>query len=184
MLLGDLTRARTAAKDLREQLLELPTTNDFERLRVAASLNYLHTTLGWAALQAREFAAAQEHFSRVAETRKQLPPAATLYDRRDAADEASLMAITLAHAGRFDEARALAEPALAFQREVHARQTDDQMHKLGLCRALVAAAWATPDQARALLAQAQAAFDSLPAEARDLRSSQLVQGLVVDARRR
>ncbi|MBC7942085.1 MAG: hypothetical protein H7Z19_20405, partial [Chitinophagaceae bacterium] len=50
--------------------------------------------------------------------------------------------------------------------------------------ALVAAALATPDQARTLLTQAQAALDSLPAEARDLRSSQLVQGLIADARRR
>ena len=69
------------------------------------------------------------------------------------------------------------------QREVHSRQTDDQMHKLGLGLALVAAARATPEQARALLAQAQAAFDSLPAEARGLRSSQLLQGLITDAPR-
>ena len=182
MLLGDLTRARAAAKGLREQLLALPTTNDFERLRVAAALNSLHTALGWVALQARDFAAAQEHFSRVTEARKQLP-AVTLYERREAADEAALLAITLAHAGRLDEARALAEPALTLQREVHSRQTDDQMHKLGLSLALVAAARATPEQARALLAQAQAAFDSLPAEARGLRSSQLLQGLIADAPR-
>ena len=183
MLQGDLARAHAAAKGLRERLLALKTNDDFERLRVAAALNSLHTTLGRAALQARDFAAAQEHFSHVAETRKQLP-AATLNERREAADEAALLAITLAHAGRLDEARALAEPALAFQREVHARQTDDQMHKLGLGLALVAAAWSTPDQANALLAQAQAAFDSLPAEARDLRSSQLLRGLIADARRR
>ena len=144
MLLGDLTRARVAAQGLRERLLQLPTTNDFERLRVAASLNYLHNSLGWVALQARDFAAAQEHFRLVAETRKQLP-AETLVDRRGAADDAALLAITLAHAGRLDEARALAEPALALQREVHARQTDDQVHKLGLGLALVAAALTTPD---------------------------------------
>jgi Protein kinase domain/Tetratricopeptide repeat len=181
MLLGDLTRARAAAKGLREQLLELPTSNDFERLRVIGSLNSLHTVLGWVALQARDFAAAQEHFGRVAETHKQLP-AATLSERLDAAYDASLLAITLAHAGRLDEARALAMPALALQREVHARPTDDQMHKQGLVLALVATAWATPDQAKALLAQAQAAFDSLPAEARELRSSRLLQGLIADAR--
>ena len=163
--------------------MELPTTNDFERLRVAASLNYLHNSLGWVALQARDFPAALQQFSLLAETHKQLPTE-TLVDRRGAADDAALLAITLAHAGRLDEARALAEPALALQREVHARETDDQMHKLSLCLALVAAAWGTPDQAKALLAQAQAAFDSLPAEARDLRSSQLVQGLIADARRR
>jgi Tetratricopeptide repeat len=181
MLLGDLTRARAAAKGLRERLSELQTTNEFERLRVAAALNYLHNSLGWVALQARDFDTAQEHFGRVAETHKQLP-AATLVDRLGAAYDASLLAITLAHAGRLGEARALAEPALALQREVHARQTDDQMHKLGLCLALVATARATPGQAKVLLAQAQAVFDSLPAEARELRSSQLLQGLIADAR--
>ena len=182
MLLGDLTGALAAARGLREQLLQLPSTNDFERLRVAEALNNLHTALGWVALQARDYAAAQEQFSLVAETRKQLP-AATLRERLGAASDASLLAITLAHAGRLDEARALAMPALALQREVHARPTDDQMHKLGLGLALVAAAWATPDQAKALLAQAQAVFASLPAEARELRSSQLLQGLIADARR-
>ena len=107
--------------------------------------------------------------------------AETLSERRNAADDAALLAIALTQAGRLNEARALAEPALALQREVHARQTDDQMHKLGLVLALVAAARAMPDNARTLLAQAQAAFDSLPAEARDLRSSQLLQGLIADA---
>ena len=184
MLLREPTQARAAAKGLREQLLALPTTNDFERLRVTSALNSLHTSLGWVALQARDFAAALEQFGLVAETRKQLPVATTLTDRLDEAYESSLVAVTLAHAGRLDEARALAAPALAVQREAHARQTDDQMHKLGLSLALVAAARATPEQARALLAQAQAAFDSLPVEARELRSSQLVQGLIDGAQRR
>jgi hypothetical protein len=105
MLLGELARARAAANGLHEQLLQLPTTNDFERLRVTLALNYLHNSLGWVALQARDYATALEHFSRVAETRKQLP-AATLGERVGAANDASLLAITLAHAGRLDEARA------------------------------------------------------------------------------
>ena len=57
------------------------------------------------------------------------------------------------------------------------------MHKLDLVLAIVAAALATPDQAKTLLAQARAAFDSMPAESRELRSSRLVQGLIADARR-
>jgi hypothetical protein len=56
--------------------------------------------------------------------------------------------------GGLDEARALAEPALALQRRVHARQTDDQMHKLGLALALVAAAWTTPTSREPCSAQA------------------------------
>ena len=180
-LQGDLTRARAAAKGLREELLQLPASNDFERLQVAEALNYLHSTLGWVALQARDFSTAHEHFSRVAETRKQLP-AVTIAEQLGAAWDSSLLAITLAHAGRLDEARSLAEPALALQQEVHARQTDDQMHKLGLSLALLAAARATPDKAKTLLGQAQAVFDSLPAEARELRSSQRLQDLIADTR--
>ena len=89
----------------------------------------------------------------------------------------------LARGGRVDDARALAEPALAFQRELNARKTDDQWHKAGLALALVAAAESTPAKAGTLLAEAQAALDSLPAEARSVHSSQMVQRLITDARR-
>lgn len=145
MLQGDLARARAAAEGLRERLLAVPTTNEYERRSVAYNLNFLHATLGWVALQARDFPTAQEHFKVAIDARKQLP-GATLSERSLEASDSSLLAITLAHAGRVEEARALAESALAVQREVHARQTDDQMHKLGLGLALVAAALATPDR--------------------------------------
>jgi hypothetical protein len=181
MLQGDPVRASGAAKGLREQLLQLQPANANDRRRVAELLRRLHLALGWAALQARDFAAAQGHFSFVAEARKQLPTL-TLTNRREAADDAALLAIALVHDGRIDEARALAEPALALQRELHARQTDDQWHKFSLTLALLAAAQSTPAKTGALLAEAQAAFDSLPAEARGLRTSQMVRGLIADAR--
>ena len=181
-LLGDPAHTRAAAKGLRERLLQLQPSNAFDRQRVAFELRRLHLALGRAALQARDFAAAQEHFGFVAEARKSLP-ALTLVNRREAADDAALLAITLAHAGRLDEARALVEPGLALQRELHARQTDDQMHKVSLALALVAMAQATPAKASALLGDAQTAFDSLPAEARGLRSSQMLLALIADARR-
>ena len=57
------------------------------------------------------------------------------------------------------------------------------MHKLELALTLLATALATPAQAKPLLTEAQAAFDSLPAEARGLRTSQLVQSLIAEARR-
>ncbi len=181
MLQGDPARARAAAKGLRERLLQLQPTNAYDRRRVAEQLRRLHVVLGWAELQARDFVAAQGQFALVAEARKSLPTL-TLTNRREAADDAALLAITLAHGGRLDEARALAEPALALQRELHARQTDDQWHKVGLALALLATAQATPAQAGALLADAQAALDSLPGEARNVRTSQMVQALIADAR--
>ncbi|HVN34205.1 MAG TPA: hypothetical protein VMU96_02995, partial [Casimicrobiaceae bacterium] len=180
--LGDLGRARASAKGLRERLLQLQPANDYDRQRIAELLRRLHLALGLAELQSGDYAAAQENFSRVAEARKGILTRA-LNQRREAADDAALLAITLARAGRMDEARALAEPALALQRELHARKTDDQWHKWSLALALVAAAESTPAKAGALLAESQAALDSLPAEARGLRNSQIVQKLIADARR-
>jgi hypothetical protein len=180
--LGDPSRARAAAKGLRERLLQLQPTNDYDRHRVAALLRRLHLALGWAELQAGDFAAAQGHFSQVADARKLLPTRA-LADQRDAADDAALLAITLAHGGRIDEARALAEPALAWQRAQQARLTDFPWRKRSLALALVATAQSTPLKSGALLAEAQTALDSLPAEARGTRNAQMVQGLIADARR-
>ena len=181
-LQGDPARARTAANAARERLSQLKPANDYDRQRVAEVQRRLHVALGWAELQAGDYAAAQGHFSQVAEARKLLLTRA-LAQRREAADDAALLAIALARRGRIDEARALAEPALAFQRELHARRTDDQWHKVSLALALVAAAESTPAKAGALLAEAQAALDSLPAEARDVHTSRVVQGLITDARR-
>ena len=178
---GEMARARQAAAQARAQFLQLQPADDFSRRLVAENLRWLHRAMGIAELRARDFAAAQVHFGHVMEARKQIP-ALALSARRDAAEDAGWLAVTLAQAGRADEARALAEPLVKFQREIHARKSDDQMHKLDLAVALLAMAQSTPAQARPLLAEAQAAFDSLPAEARGLRTSQLVQSLIAQAR--
>src|SRR5262249_40539544 len=158
------------ARGIRERVLQLQPGNDYDRQRVAELLRRLHLALGWADLEAGDYGAAQQNFGRVAEARKGIVTQA-LGQRRDAANDAALLAITLAHAGHIDEARALAEPALALQRELHARKTDDQWHKWSLALALVAAAESMPGKAGALLAESQAALDSLPAEARGVRNS-------------
>jgi len=181
-LLGDPVRALAATKGLDEKLLQMQPSNDYQRQQVAEQVRRLHFALGTAELEAGDFAAALKHFNRVGEARKLLPTLA-LIERREAADDAALLAIALAHAGRTDEARARADPALALQRELHARQTDDQWHKYSLALALVAAAQSSPAQRSTLLAEAQAALDSLPAEARGLHSSKMVQRLIADARR-
>ena len=180
--MGDPVRARAAAKGLRENLPKPQPGNAYEQLRMTFNLRRLHLALGWAELQAGDLAAAQVQFRHVAEAGKQLPTL-ELSNRREAADDAALLAITLAHSGRLDEAHALAVPVLAFQRELHARKTEDQWHKIGLALALLAVAQSTPDKSGALLAEAQATLDSLPAEARGVRTAQTLQGLIAEARR-
>ena len=80
-------------------------------------------------------------------------------------------------------AAATAAKALAVQREVSAMKTDDQWHKPHLALALVASAYANPAQATALIAEAQAVLDSMPAEPRAWRTSRWVDGVIADARR-
>jgi hypothetical protein len=181
-LQGEPARARTAAKGVRERLLELPAPDAEGRERVAAELRRLHRALGWSELQAGDAAAAQEHFIHVAQARKRLPTQ-TLLQQREAADDAALLAITLARGGRTDEARALAEPALAWQREHQAQQIEHAWREWSLALALLAVAESSPTQRAALLAEAQAALERLPAEPRAARTGQMLQGLIADARR-
>ena len=60
---------------------------------------------------------------------------------------------------------------------------EDQWHKWSLALALLASAQSTPAKNSALLAEAQAVLDSLPAEARGVHASQTLKGLIADARR-
>ena len=85
--------------------------------------------------------------------------------------------------GRVDAARPLAAKALAVQREVSAMKTEDPWHKPHLALALVASAYPNPARATALIAEAQAVLDSMPAEARALRASRWVDGVIADERR-
>ena len=179
---GDIAGARKGAAGAREALLALQTGDDPGRkAAVAQRLRELHAVLAWAEIEAGGFAAAAQHLAWVAEARRSLPTR-TLHDRYDAAGETALWALALARSGRTDEARPKAAEALAFQRELQARKPDHQMVKREVVLALLATAHAEPAQAKARVLEAQALFDSLPAEARSLRSSQRVQRLIADAR--
>ena len=62
-------------------------------------------------------------------------------------------------------------------------KTDDQLHKWNLAFALIASAYANPQQATPVVTEAQAVFDSLPAEARALRTSRWIESMIAEARR-
>ena len=179
---GDIARVRKVAEGAREALLALqPGDDPGRKAAVAAQLRKLHEILAWAEIDSGDFAAAAQQLALVAEARRALPTR-TLSERRAAADEAALWALALARSGRTDEAQPKAAQALAFQRQVQARKPDEQMYKLEVALALLASAHANPAQAMGLVREAQALFDSLPADARGLRSSQRVQRLIAEAR--
>ena len=181
-LSGDPARARAEAKGRREALMQLQPPDVVNQEFRASILGRLHRALGWAELQAGAFAAAEQQFRLAAEARQQAP-VRSLRARLGAADDAALQAIALAFGGHSAEARVLAEPALAWQREQQPLMSDYPLHHRSLALALLAVARSTPAKGPPLLAEAQAALDRLPAEWRAERKSRTLQGLIDDARR-
>lgn len=182
-LRGDPERARQLAAGAREELLAIELGNDpaLRSLRVEV-LSYLHRTLAGIEIEAGNYAAAEQQLRWEADTFADQPMATNLSQRRKHTNLAG-QALALARQGRAAEAKPLAAQALAFWREQRAKPGDDQMYKLDYAFTLVAAAWAEPANAKALVAEAQAAFDSLPEQARALRSSRWTAGFIAEARR-
>lgn len=175
---GEPARARESAKGAREALLQVDPGDDPGRRRVWARwLRNLHAAMARIEIEAGDWAAADRQLRWVAEARRDMPLTG-IEPRRDNANELALHGLVLARLGRADEARPLAARALAFHRELQTMAGDDQMHKADLALALAASAAVDPVQARALRAEARAALESLPAEARSLRSTRWIENLV------
>ena len=181
---GDLDLARAGSRGAREGLLGVDPGQDPAHRRMRGILmRNLHRGLGRLEIESDDFGAAERQLRWAAEAQREIPQESMYEQRRDNAEVTTLWALALARLGRADEARPKAAEALAFQREVHARAGDDKLHKRDLALALVAAAWAEPAMAKALLDEAQKTFDSMPAEARGLRTSRWIAGLLEQARR-
>jgi tetratricopeptide (TPR) repeat protein len=180
---GDLGAARRAAKGARESLLQVdPGAEPGRRQTWAGMLRRLHASMARVELEGNDLGAAERHVQWLAAARRELT-ADSLEVRREQGVDEALSALVLARLGRVDEARPLAAKSLAFERGLHALGTDDQMHKVDLAQALVASAAVDPAQARALLGEAKALLDSLPPEARALRTTRWVQGMTGEAAR-
>jgi hypothetical protein len=180
---GDPGAARRAAKGAREALLQVdPGAEPGRRQNWAGMLRRLHAGMMRVELEANDLAAAERHVQWLAAARQDLTTV-SLEARHDQGIDQALSALVLARIGRVDEARPLAAKALAFEREMHALGTDDQMHKVDLAQALVASAAVDPGEAKALLAEAKSLLESLPAEARAMRTTRWAEGLVSEAAR-
>jgi hypothetical protein len=166
---GDVAAVRKFAAGVAERLAALkPPVDSMTQTRDELFADFLQT-IGLAALDANDYAAAEKHLRARVEHLSALN-GRTLWQRRLAAENSSLLAIALAKLGRADEARPLAEASLKFQRELHARKHDEALQHLELAGALYAAALADPANARALLAEAQAVIAALPAQMRETRN--------------
>jgi hypothetical protein len=96
-----------------------------------------------------------------------------------------LRSVALARAGRADEAREVISSELRFLRETERRNVDDAGIRLLLSQALYAAGLAAPpNEAHALLAEARAIQDALPAEMRGAHTVRWWRDRIVEAQSR
>jgi hypothetical protein len=123
----------------------------------------LRVPLAQAAYMLEDFARADRELARVAEFRQVLGDE-DFNDVRAGVFERTLAALVKVRLGEAAQARALIEPALAFQRELAARNVDDPSQHLELAAALCVAAAAGVGDAARQLAEASALLDRLPAE--------------------
>ncbi|MFN0183487.1 MAG: hypothetical protein ACKVQR_06670, partial [Aquabacterium sp.] len=180
---GDFAQARQSAKGLREHLLGVePGQTPEQRAIRSRDLSRLHAALGRMELERGDYGAAEGQARWAAEASAELPLTTREYRTMRASDRA-LWALALARLGRTEEAAPKAAEALAAMRELDAKAGDGQMHKPPLAAALVASAWVDASRAKPLLDEAQKTLDSMPAEARGLRTSRWVEGLIGEARR-
>jgi tetratricopeptide (TPR) repeat protein len=100
--------------------------------------------------------------------------------RREASYVDVLHAMALARLDRQEEARKVIEPALKLHRSLATPDADDLFQRFELARALFASALASPSQAQAQLAEANAIIDRLPDAFKRSNSVTLVRGWIVE----
>ena len=99
-------------------------------------------------------------------------------ERRDQAEVTTYLAMALARQGRVDEALEVIAPVVAFHRALAARNHGDQWQHVELAAALYAESLADNRRAPALLREATALIDAVPAEMRALSSVRLWQARI------
>jgi AAA+ ATPase superfamily predicted ATPase len=104
-------------------------------------------------------------------------------DRRDFGELSTWLAMAIARQGRAAEAAAIIAPVVKFQRQLAARNRGDQWQGLELAAALCAQALTNQQQGPALLREAAAKIDALPASMRGLRDVRLWRSLISEAQR-
>ncbi|MBS0321427.1 MAG: hypothetical protein JSR18_12855 [Proteobacteria bacterium] len=131
-------------------------------------LRFLHRYSAMAALDVGDPARAARAVDAMMPIVRQAP-AVTVSDQRAAMSDSAVAAIVLAHAGRRDEARAIAAPVLAFYRDLAPRGESPPLVQFELAVALHAAALSGVGNGSAEAAEARAIVARLPAELRATR---------------
>jgi tetratricopeptide (TPR) repeat protein len=159
--LGDRRAALEMGRAVSPQLDRLEPRQENARREYGNAQILLRTAMAQAAYALGDFAAADREATRVVAARTAMAPE-DLGDVRAAMFERSLAALLRAQAGQREEARAMIEPVLAFERDLATRNVDDPTQRLELAAALCAAAITGTGDPGAQLKEASALMDGLP----------------------
>jgi tetratricopeptide (TPR) repeat protein len=110
-------------------------------------------------------------------------PIEAVSDRRDIAELSTWLALAVARQGRLAEAAQLIAPVVKFHRELAVKNRGDEWQHVELAGALYAEALTDRTRAAALLHEAAATMDALPAAMRPLHDVKLWRDLISAAER-
>ncbi len=163
----DLTDARRLAWDTLRRLQAITPERGVQEVQKYVSLYLAANIAGHAEYLLGNYADAERAQRQAIEARKQYLTEA-VGDRRDLVEKSTWLAMAIARQGRLDEAAQVIGPVVKFQRELAAKNHGDRWQPLELAAALYAQALTDGKKRAALLREAAALVDGLPAALRAL----------------
>ncbi len=173
---GDDAAARRIAGDAEGALQDIKVKGGVEGFQKNSLLFLAGLIAGQSAMVQKDYAAAEQSLRTSLQARS-AQGTISMDDRRTEAGISSWLAMALARQGKTDEAAKLIAPAVKYERELAARNQGDVWVPFELGTTLYAQSQTDRARAPALLREAQALLDSMPAEVRNMHDVRLVRDI-------
>ena len=181
--LGDDQRTLDLGRAVVPKLEKLQAVDVPQRQLQANVLRGVHFSTATSAYALKDYATAEREMTQVLELRKQVPTRTTS-DKREAAFEQMIAALTLARLNRQEDAQKLIAPALKYERELSPLNHDDPFQRLELAIALYVATISGIGDPASQLAEANALMEKFPPEMRRLKDVAIWQERIAEERSR
>ncbi len=162
----DLAGAQRTARKGAQELEATKPRGGIQEFQKYISLYVVYNIAGRTDYLLGDYAGAERAERAAMESRKHSAPIEAVSDRRDMGELSTWLAMALARQGRQADAAQTISPVVKFQRELSAKNHGDQWQNVELAAALYAQALTDKNRSAALLGEAAAKLDSLPATMR------------------
>jgi tetratricopeptide (TPR) repeat protein len=166
---GDFAASRRIGAEIVTLIQGVTPQGGFQEFYKNACIFYPDRLKGEAEYLAGDYSAAEHSLNEALDARKHWPMS-TDDTRREQIEASTMLALALAGERRTAEAQKVIDPIVKYHRELAARNHGDQQQHVELARALYAQALIEPEHRTALLQEASALLDSIPAQMQALRS--------------